>query len=369
MLEVQISLKQTQTMVIHKIPEVGRLCHKLFAGSLTKPQRENLGRSVAAVMQSHDGSLSQAARHFAGATKFRYRLKRLDRFIGNRRVKVRECWPALVPAILRLAVRLEGRIPVIVDHTDVGDIRICYAAVLFQQRALPLIFTPFWKNAIKVSQNRIEKDLLEELKELVPDKLKLVVVADRGFGRVSLFRFIKRKLKWSYVIRAKGDVWITGGAENDTLRRLPLVFWREKVQYQQKAKYRVNLVTCWTADKHDPWFLVTDLRDPDTVKTIYERRMRIEELFRDQKFHLGMRVPTARQLGRFARLLLVLFLAALLLLLLGAKVQRQPAFVAAVITTAADAGLLWLALQMLAYGSPGQVRRLLRQIIKRLAYV
>jgi len=348
------------------IREIKDFCHTVFSEALRKTQRENLGRSIAALMAGRDAHLSSVARAFEGPTQFRYRLKRFDRFIGNKRVKVWECFPALVSIILKLADRMGGYLPVLVDHTDVGkDLRVFYAAVLFKRRALPLIFFVFNKRKVRRSQNRIEEFLLRQLSEIVPGRFRVVIVADRGFGRVSLFRFIERKLKWKFVIRVKGKVCIHDGKYHGLLKNAPARWWRQGAAYHKTAQYQLNLLSI-TAGTDDPWYLATDLNDSVLVKSIYEKRMRIEELFRDQKWHVGMVVPTNRNIGRFSRLLFIVLLASLLLILLGKQVQRCPKLVASVIANPAKAGLLWLAGQALEHAPPEQVQILLRRVVRSL---
>lgn len=354
-------------MLIHTLGGVVSFCHAAFERQLSKPQRENLGRAVLALCESRDSHLSALARSFQGAAAFRYRLKRVDRFVGNPRVFPMRGFEAVVPLILRFADRMQGFLPILVDHTDVGDLRICYAAVLFKTRALPLCFQAFPKASPPTSQNRVERELLETLHRIIPSRIRVVIVADRGFGRVSLFRLVQREFGWSFVIRVKGTVWIEHGRERGQLRHRKRIPFRGGVIYHKTTKMALNLVTRWLRGHDDPWFLATDLDDPALVHAIYQRRMRIEELFRDEKTHLGMRVPTSRQLPRFEKLLFVVFLAALVLLLLGRKVARIPALVRSVIVRPEKAGFLWLGLQALAHGPPRVVRRLLRETVWALS--
>lgn len=346
------------------ISEIKSFCHAVFADSLRKTQRENLGRSVSALMAGRDAHLSSVARTFEGAFLFKYRLKRFDRFVGNERVKTWECFASVVPIVLKLADRMNGYLPVLLDHTDVGqDLRVCYAAVLFKRRALPLIFFVFNKRKVRKSQNKIEESLLKRLHGMVPARLRVVVVADRGFGRVALFRFLKG-LKWHFVIRVKGKVCIKH-TQTGVLNTLSAVWWRQDVAYHKKAQYRLNLLTI-TAGTDDPWYLATDLADAVLVKSIYEKRMRIEEMFRDQKWHVGMVVPTTRNVGRFSRLLFIVLLVSLLLILLGKQVQRYPKIVKTLIVNPDKAGLLWLARQALEHTPSAQVPILLRRVIRSL---
>ena len=346
--------------------EIKSFCHTVFSDTLRKTQRENLGRAVAALVQGRDAHLSSVARHFEGAAKFKYRLKRFDRFIGNHRIQTWACFASLVPIILKLADRMQGYLPILLDHTDIGkDLRVCYAAVLFKRRALPLIFFVFNKRKIRHSQNKLEEALLTRLKELVPARVRVVIVADRGFGRVELLRFIKHKMHWHFVLRVKGTVTIATANYTGLLRAAPIQGWREQVAYHKKAQWQLNLVTC-VEGTDDPWYLATDLTDGILVQQIYQRRMRIEELFRDQKWHLGMVVPTTRQVARFSRLLFLVLLASLLLILLGRAVQKYPKLIRSIITDPDKAGLLWLAGQVLDHAPPQQIRLLLRRVVRSL---
>lgn len=346
------------------IAEIKSFCHTVFSDTLRKTQRENMGRAVAALTAGRDAHLSSVARSFEGAEQFKYRLKRFDRFIGNERVKVWECFSAIIPTILKLADRCNGYLPILLDHTDVGkDLRVCYAAVLFKRRALPLLFFVFNKRQVRKSQNKIEEHVLKRLKELVPARLKIVIVADRGFGRVALFRFLKG-LKWHFVIRVKGKVCLRH-TQTGVLNTLPIVWWRKDVLYHKTAQYTLNLLSR-TAGTDDPWYLATDLDDPGLVHCIYEKRMRIEELFRDQKWHVGMVVPTSRNVARFSRLLFIVLLVSLLLILLGRQVQKYPKLVQTIIADPAKAGLLWLAGQALEHAPPRQVQILLRRVVRSL---
>lgn len=344
------------------IREIKEFCNTVFAGSLRKTQRENMGRAVAALLQGRDAHLSSIARSFEGSPSFKYRLKRFDRFIGNTRIKTWECFQALVPVILRLADRMQGYLPIVIDHTDVGaDLRVLYAAVLFGRRALPLLFYVFNKRKVRHSQNKIEEAMLLNLKKMVPRRLHIVIVADRGFGRVSLFRFIEN-LKWHYVIRVKGTVTIN---DNELLRDARPLFFRKDVVYHKTARHVLHLVSI-TAGTDDPWYLATNMDDGVLVKSMYEKRMNIEELFRDQKWHVGMVVPTARHVGRFSRLLFIILLASLLLILLGKQIQKYPKLVRSIIADPRKAGLLWLAIQVLLHAPSKQVQILLRRTVRSL---
>ena len=51
--------------------------------------------------------------------------------------------------------------------------------------------------------------MLERLREVVPSQVKVTVVADRGFGDCKLFKTITQELGFAYVIRIRGDIYVT----------------------------------------------------------------------------------------------------------------------------------------------------------------
>lgn len=79
-------------------------------------------------------------------------------------------------------------------------------AIPFHGRAIPLLWHIVLHRQIKDSQNRIEERLLARLsnlvKEISPEK-KLLVTADRGFGRASLIQFLQKK-QVLFVMRGRG---------------------------------------------------------------------------------------------------------------------------------------------------------------------
>jgi hypothetical protein len=90
-----------------------------------------------------------------------------------------------------------------------------------------------------------EMDFLASLRRCLPKKWKVVIVADRGFGRVELMRYIK-SLDLSYVIRLKGDAWMKRGRYEGKVRDYPLsrgqCFKLKEVSYHKSKKYNLKLV-------------------------------------------------------------------------------------------------------------------------------
>ncbi|MCR4405256.1 MAG: hypothetical protein NUW06_08315 [Candidatus Acetothermia bacterium] len=67
---------------------------------------------------------------------------------------------------------------------------------------------------------------------------------------------------------------------------------------------RVNLVLWWEEGCDEPWYLATDLDDPQEAIRLYEKRAWIEEMFRDLKTHLGLEESRMATVERLEPLML-----------------------------------------------------------------
>jgi len=104
----------------------------------------------------------------------------------------------------------------------------------------------------------------------------------------------------------------------------------EGAKLRQDRAVTVNLVLYWAEDQEEPWYLATDLEDPQEAVRLYGQRGWIDEMFRDFKQHLGLERSRVTGSARLERLMLGMVLAYLVLALIGLGVE--PGFVAEVIS-------------------------------------
>ena len=76
-------------------------------------------------------------------------------------------------------------------------------------RATPLMWKTVQASTLKGNQRRYEDELLRALREAMPAGVKVTVVADRGFGNGPMFQYLSEELGFEYVIRLRGDIYIT----------------------------------------------------------------------------------------------------------------------------------------------------------------
>src|SRR6185436_21136467 len=91
--------------------------------------------------------------------------------------------------------------------TEIRDFHTLMAAAVMKGRAVPLLWASYPEWVLHKSQNNLEEGLLVLLKTLLPDGVKIILLADRGFGRTELARTCQA-LGLHYVIRIRPDVWV-----------------------------------------------------------------------------------------------------------------------------------------------------------------
>ena len=181
------------------------------------------------------------------------------------------------------------------------------------------------KATLKNHRNAYEYRVLVQLAEALPADVKVLVVADRGFGDQKLYQVLTEELKFDYLTRFGGNIAVTS-ADGETRPAADWVGVGGRPRTLRNAfvaadDYQVGTVMCAHAkDTKEPWCLAASTTT-DTAKqlmTTYRKRWSIESGFRDTKnlrFGMGMawiRVSTPERrnwlwlLNAFAVVLLTL---------------------------------------------------------------
>jgi hypothetical protein len=195
-------------------------------------------------------------------------------------------------------------------------------------RATPLVWLTVDKATLKNQRNAYEDQVLRRLAEALPAGVKVLILADRGFGDQKLYRFLTEELKFDYLIRFRGNIVVTS-AEGETNPAADWVGAGGRPRTLRNAlvtadSYQVGTVVCVHArDMKEPWCLAASTTT-DTAKqliTTYAKRWGIESGFRDTKdlrFGMGMASIRVSTPQRRDRLWLLNAFAVALLTLLGA---------------------------------------------------
>jgi hypothetical protein len=240
----------------------------------------------------------------------KHAIKQVDRLLSNSGIDVDDLLKRWVPHV----VGQRPNIVVAMDWTDFDDdnqATIMLALVSSHGRSTPLVWLTADKATLKSHRNAYEYRALVQLAEVLPADVKVLIVADRGFGDQKLYRVLTDELKFDYLIRFRGNIavtsaegatrpaadWIGVGGRPRTLRNA----------FVTADGYQVDTVVCvHTKDMKEPWCLAasTTTQPAKQLMTTYAKRWGIESGFRDTKdlrFGMGMasiRVSTPERRDR-----------------------------------------------------------------------
>jgi hypothetical protein len=294
-------------------------------------QAKTLSVLVSAALTIQRVSVSQIGRLIASGATCKARIKQAERFIANRRVEISDGMRGVIAKLLRRQGR--KKLLIALDWTEIREFHCLAACAVIRGRGVPLLWASYKEWDFHHSQNALEEGLLRLLRDMIPPAIRVILLADRGFGRTELARTCQQ-LHFHYVIRTKSDVHIRCSRFTGKLMDFPIRkgdgHLLTEVDYRKEDPVRQNLVVAWKrglpAQRDEPWFLMTDLdMDPWDLTRLYGRRMTIEECFRDQKSKrngFALRLIQVTQPDRIDRLLLILVLAYILLIGIG-LIARQ----------------------------------------------
>lgn len=296
--------------------------------ALRKSQADALAIFVACALSLTRAILTELAaemrRHGFAAT-VKHGLKRLDRWINNRRVTV---GAAMGPVIEKLLKKRQKKLLLSLDWVDIRGFKTLVAACNIKGRAIWLLWQSVPQSGLNLNMYRMEEALLMDLKQRLPKTLRVIVLADRGFHKTKLFALCQ-KLHYDYVIRLKADYTVVGRRYQGLLCDLPVKpgcrhFWRQ-ARCGKRPVIVQNIVVYYEKNlpekRDEPWFLATSLTGTARqLVRLFARRMGIEECFRDNKSvngGYGLRHVRLKRAENLDRLLLILALAYLVLCGLG----------------------------------------------------
>lgn len=289
-----------------------------------------LSLSLATLGVIHAASLSVYAIGQALAAargkKGKHGVKQVDRLLSNEALKVWDLFDSWSSYVL--AQRYE--VVVALDWTDFDDDdqTTLVASVLTQHgRPTPLVWLTMQKSTLKGLRNDAEDSVILRLRELIPQSMKVTLLADRGFADQKLYTLLEQ-VGFSYVVRFRKIITVTS-AQGESRCAAEWVPKAGQMRLLKGARVtakgkQVGAVVCVKKKgMKDSWCLATNLAEASgaQVVALYQRRFSIEESFRDVKdlrFGMGLSNMRIAEPARRDRLLLVSAMACALLTLLGA---------------------------------------------------
>lgn len=300
------------------------------ATTLRLSQAKTLGVLVAAAMQCQRISLAAIGRSMLGAAK--HQIKRCWRFMANDRVETAD---AMAGIIHKLVKKRKKMLLVALDWVDIKGFQTLVASAVLKGRSVPICWASTTDHVYQghKSRNAFEESLLLVLRSTIPERVKVILLADRGFGRCMLAAFCRRH-HFSYLIRIQPNVTVKLKGFAGKLLDYPVYKGMAKVlkdvAYRSDGAVSQNIVVSWKKnlpeERDECWFLMTDLSGTACeLCRLYGRRMTIEQFFRDIKSKRNgwsLRDTLITRPERLDRLLLVLAIAYLCLCGIGLIAQN-----------------------------------------------
>jgi hypothetical protein len=283
----------------------------------------NMAWLLVGIFQSKSVHLSKIAGRIPGEATLNSVTRRLDRFLENSAVQVRDWYDPVAKWLLSRACGLEVRL--IVDGSKVGfGHQLLVVALAYHRRAIPLVWT--WvKSKRGHSSTSKQLALLSHVRRLLSPGVKVLLVGDAEFGGVGVLRQLD-EWRWEYVLRQKGsDLVKAEGARcwksfDSLIQKAGQMVWMTGMQLTRLHAYPTNLLAYWKEGEKEPWFLAASLPAHRSALRAYERRMWIEEMFGDMKENgFDLESTRLREVVKLSRLTLAVVLLYVDLIALGAR--------------------------------------------------
>ncbi len=287
-----------------------------FAKGLHRSQAKALVAVCGALVCCGQMRSFSIAHRLSGMTGVRFKsaVQRFYRLMHNRKLDDWACWSALAQRLLSAA----GRRPLVaVDWTEWhSGLRVLTAAVCVGRRAIPIYVHTCEKKARVHSQNTRENAFLRKLHTISPLLERAVLIFDRGFRRVS-FLLELRLLHSLFIVRLAVKVTVWGSDYRGLLSDYSLqpgqLMDLGVCRLRKDGAVKARVIGVWAKGQAEPWWLATNLDDSaGRIAELYDRRMSIEEQFRDGKgcrYGIKMKWTKFQTCAHIDRLFLLLALA------------------------------------------------------------
>ena len=232
----------------------------------------------------------------------KHAIKQVDRLLSNQGIEVDELLMRWVPYV----VGQRPNIVVAMDWTDFdadNQSTIMLSLISNHGRSTPLVWLTVDKTTLKNHRNAYEYRVLVRLAEALPADVKVLIVADRGFGDQKLYRVLTEELKFDYLIRFRGNIAVTS-AEGETRTAANWVGMGGRPRTLRNAfvtadGYQVGTVVCVHAkDMKEPWCLAasTTTDAAKQLMTTYGKRWGIGVSRQRARCHVGESPTEAKRL-------------------------------------------------------------------------
>lgn len=309
------------------LPQISKFIEGLYGKALHKKRQYSLALGILGTLRSRRLSSACIGRSLANerGTTPKHCIKQIDRLAGNAGMDMDICFEGYI----RYVIGSRSELVVSLDWTEYGgDLhsRLCLNLVTHHGRATPLFWMTVEDKSLKHRRSRYERRLLKRFHSFLPEDVHVIVLADRGFMNLDLYRFIVDELHWDVILRMRGNTYISHSSVGycQVSNCVPkngriATFTHALVTAKEKP---VGSVVCLKRRKmKESWCLLTNFSwDGVHTVSLYEKRFTCEEHFRDEKddrFGAGFKETRVSTTARRDRFCLIHAIATLFLTFLG----------------------------------------------------
>lgn len=298
-------------------------------------------------------TLTSIGRHLPGDADIKHKIKRVDRWLGNKSLYNQS--QTIYKSVFQKLLAKRKKLEILVDWSGCCNWEeSCLRASLAYNGRSIIIYQEVHTSKEQQKES-VHKQFLKNLDNIIPKNCEVIVITDRGFG-YSWFNTVK-ELGWDFIGRVAGfvhyklidgDSWdpinsLYVSSSNKT-KYIGKVFLgkshREKMEvslysYKEPSKNRKpcrtrnkpmykHLNKQYSAMNTAPWVLATSLEEGEEYyKKIVKRyalRMQIEQNFRDDKnerWGFAMQFSRTKTPQRISILLMLVTIASFVLMMIG----------------------------------------------------
>lgn len=214
-------------------------------------------------------------------------VRRLERFLDNGGVRVREWYEPVARGIIA-AASVVDEIHLVLDTTKVSaHHRRLIVGVAYRRRILPLAWT--WVRTSRGHSSTAKQvALLSYVRALIRASIQVSLVGDCEFGHTAVLEAM-HQWQWDYALRQSGQVLVQLPHTDEWVRLDSLISQRGDCRFIAGVKLTAahalttNLMLCWDKRYAEPWLLATNLTRPRLILRLYHRRAWVENMFGDLK--------------------------------------------------------------------------------------
>ena len=271
---------------------------EIFKSVLNKPALKNLGLTTVAITLAKTFRINAIGASLPIRATKKAREKRFARFIDSAfpTDAVMLQWHTFV--LQRVCKDREKYATILIDETDLPHgFKALVAAVPFRCRAIPIYWQIYTNEQIRQMKYQSHNALIQafcttlyrETKAVLPNGCEPEFVFDRGFARAKYVIKFLDDAGIKFAMRVPKNGGFAGDGTVQTLKDICSTTLYPKIHYHRTEQIELCLYAIIDERFKEPMFLISNHQTTEYLHRVYQKRMQIEEGFRDLKSCIGFR--------------------------------------------------------------------------------